>query len=1158
MRSTRPVLMLSLCVALFLLLPTLNLAQATRQPSSAQSLITAPLDEGQLTRLKGNAHPLARPEFDRGAAASTLPMERMLLILKRSPEQEAALKELLDSQQDKSSPDYHHWLTPEQFGQQFGPADQDLQVVSAWLQSHGFKVNRVSNGRSVIEFSGAAGQVQEAFHTAIHKYVVNGEEHWANASDPKIPSALSAVVAGVSTLHNFYKKPHLHISSQKITAAYQPGKRPQTTFSGGQHALSPADFAVIYNLNPLYQAGVNGAGTTIAVVGRSNINIQDVLDFRNLFKLPFNIPNIVWDGPDPGDLGGGEEAEAVLDTSWSGAVAPNARVELVISASTNTTDGVDLSELFIIDNDLAEVMTESFGICEASVTAAEAAGMSALAEQAAAQGITYMVSTGDTGAAGCDDLNSSQPAQGPVSVSALASSPFVVAVGGTTFNEHGSDGTYWNSNNDSSTMASARSYIPENVWNESCTAAQCGAQNANILAGAGGASIFFNKPSWQSGVSGIPNDGRRDLPDVSLTAASHDPYLLCLAGSCKPDSNGMIFFYGIFGTSASAPSFAGMMSLVNQKTGSRQGQANYVLYRMAAQETFSQCNGSGILSAPASGCVFNDITVGNNAVPGEVEFGTTTARYQSGPGYDLASGLGSVNATNLVNNWSSITFNPTKTTLSVSPTTITHGSPVNVNITVAPTSSPGTPTGDVSLLANGGSISSREGVTLFTLSGGSASSTTSLLPGGSYQLIAHYAGDGSFAGSDSAPVQVFVGPEPSSTALSVLTMDAKRKFMPFTGGPYGSLVYLRADVKGKSGHGTPNGRLDFSDSGNGSGFGLIDGNPYYLNSAGNTATPNGLATLVPGQHSITAVYNGGDSFLGSSSPAASVTITKAATSATLTANSTSIGTGGAVSITATINTTSVGNSLGGTVTFFNGSTKLGTAPLSTAPASPTNFAGATATLQAPSLPVGQNSITAQYVGDSNYVGSTAPPIIINVGVDFSLADSSTAMNISSPGQSGTLSLTITGQADYKGTVTFTSASCAGLPLGASCSFTPAAVTGSGTTTLTVTTAAPQMAGLRLDHAPNGLGWWRLNGGFGFTLAGIFLAGLPRRRRAWKSLFGLIVVAILLAGIGCGGRSSSSLTSPTPTPGTPVGMSTVTVTATSGSLSHATTFTLNVQ
>jgi subtilase family serine protease len=171
----------------------------------SRPLITQPLVESQLTTLKGNTHPLAQPQFDIGAAPADMPLNRMLLVLKRSPEQEQALRTLLDDQQDKASPHYHKWLRPDDFGTQFGPADQDMQVITGWLQSHGFQVNRVSHGRTVIEFSGTEGQVEETFHTAIHKYLVNGEEHWANASDPQIPAALAPAVAGVWTLHNFYK-----------------------------------------------------------------------------------------------------------------------------------------------------------------------------------------------------------------------------------------------------------------------------------------------------------------------------------------------------------------------------------------------------------------------------------------------------------------------------------------------------------------------------------------------------------------------------------------------------------------------------------------------------------------------------------------------------------------------------------------------------------------------------------------------------------------------------------------------------------------------------------------------------------------------------------------------------------------------------------------
>jgi len=381
-----------------------------------------------------------------------------------------------------------------------------------------------------------------------------------------------------------------------------------------------------------------------------------VRDFHcSVFPGNCGAVSIILNGPDPGDLGGGEEAEATLDMTWAGAVAPNATVDLVVSATTNTTDGIDLSELYIVENNLADVMTESFGGCEYFATDAQVAGTIALAEQAAAQGITYLVSTGDNGAAGCDDPGS-PAATFPLSVNLLASTPFNVAVGGTMFNEGGQQTKYWGST--PPVTETAISYIPEDVWNESCSTTACGG-NANLAAGSGGASsgdigsggtfTGFPKPAWQSGVTGIPNDNVRDLPDVSLTAAGHDPYLLCLGGSCSQG-----FIYLAWGTSASAPSFAGIMALVDQQMGNlngfqarRQGQANYVMYRLAASQITSawQCNGSNPTTLPdINNCIFNDTTVGNNAVPGELNYGLSNAKYQAGVGYDLSTGLGSVNA----------------------------------------------------------------------------------------------------------------------------------------------------------------------------------------------------------------------------------------------------------------------------------------------------------------------------------------------------------------------------------------------------------------------------------------------------------------------------------------------------------------------------------
>jgi pseudomonalisin len=504
-------------------LPVSGQVGAQAKTTGFQARITQPIDESRLTVLRGNTHPLARPEFDQGLAPPELSMEHMLLVLSRSSEQQASLETLLNQQQDKSSPQYHKWLSPEQFGEQFGPAEQDIHTIISWLRSNGFQVNRVSNGKTVIDFSGTATQVQNAFHTEIHQYAVNGRTRWANASDPQIPAALAPVVVGVATLHNFAKKPQLISSNRHLEAVIQPGARPQFT-SGTLHALAPADYATIYNINPLYQAGVNGKGVTVAVVGRSNINAQDIVSFRSTFGLSNNTPQIVVNGPDPGDLGGDEEAEAVLDTSWSGATAPSATIKLVVSKTTNSSDGVDLSELYIIDNNIGDVMTESFGSCEATDTQADIQAHLSWGQQAAAQGITYLVAAGDSGAEGCDDPTETS-ATGPLSVNVLASTPYTIAVGGTEFNEASNASNYWNSTNDSQ-QASAKSYIPEDVWNEACTVAQCGSSNAGLWAGGGGVSTIFVKPAWQTAVAGIPNDGMRDVPDVSLTAAGHDAYLL--------------------------------------------------------------------------------------------------------------------------------------------------------------------------------------------------------------------------------------------------------------------------------------------------------------------------------------------------------------------------------------------------------------------------------------------------------------------------------------------------------------------------------------------------------------------------------------------------------------------------------------------------------
>lgn len=856
-----------------------------------RTLITAPIDEQQLTRLKGNTHPLARAQFDLGTAPASLPMQRMLLVLKRSPEQEHALRTLLDDQQDKNSPNYHKWVTPEQYGKLFGPSDADMQTITSWLQSHGFEVG-ATKGRSVLEFSGSASQVQEAFHTTIHKYVVNGEQHWANSSDPMIPTALTPAVAGVYTLHNFLKKPHYRLAKEK--GIITPGKPPRINLQGGGHALSPGDYAAIYNINPLYNASptpINGNGISIGIVGRSDIQLSDIQQFESLFGGSSILPQVIVNGPDPGDLPG-DDVEATLDVTWSGAIAPGAQIIFVNSAITDTTDGVTLSELYIVENNLTNIMSASFGGCEANF-GGDASGDNAIARQAAAQGISFFASTGDAGAEGCDDPNFESAAQGPVSVDLPAAAPFVTAVGGTQFNENGNDAIYWNSTNGAG-GESALKYIPEDVWNESCAATSCG-NNANIAAGGGGISTIFPKPNWQSVVTGTGTLTNRAIPDLALTAAGHDAYALCFLGVCAQNE-----FFLISGTSASTPSFAGIMALVDQQMGittgnTRQGLANYVLYPLAAAQEANanlsgHCNGSSTSVTINTGCVFNDVTVGNNAVP-DTQF--TSTLYPAAVGYDPASGLGSVNAANLVNQWANSTFRATTTALKLNGGTtavsITHGASVTADVNVTATT--GTPTGDVSLIAAtgpSGSATNQTGVAQLALSNtGTTSGSITVLPGGGpYAVTAHYAGISAttppsttfFAASDSNPVMITVSPEASTTTLSDFGVDSQGNLVQLANGAslqFGSLVYVRADVTGTNNASTeclaptfadcPTGTVTFADQ-SGALPGPIFGpvvNPVGLNSQGNTAIGslfNGVVNYDKGNHSISATYSGDASF----------------------------------------------------------------------------------------------------------------------------------------------------------------------------------------------------------------------------------------------------------------------------------------------------------
>jgi hypothetical protein len=692
------------------------------QTNQARSLVTAPVNENQMLVLKGNTHPLARAEFDRGAAPASLPMENIQLVLKRTSEQEAALAELLREQQDPSSPNYHKGVTPQEFGARFGASDHDIQAVTSWLQSHGLRVLEVSPGRNIIQFSGTAAQVETALRTSIHSYVVNGEQHWANSSEPQIPAALGDVVAGINTLHNFHRKPMSRMvgtfSRSNATGETKP-IRPQFTFDLGQacsglqtagcFGVAPFDFATIYNVLPLWNAGIDGTGETIAIVGDSNINPADVTNFRSIFGLPVNAPHVIIadNGSDPGiqPPPNGDELESDLDVEWAGAVAKGATIDFVISKSTNSTQGVDLAAEHIINHNLAPVLSESFGECELGLGSGGNAFFNSMWQMGAAEMITIVVSTGDSGASACDFPNNNTaaalPASNGLQVSGIASTPFNIAVGGTDFDQLSNATSFWNTTNAQTTQLSAKAYIPETTYNDSCTSLVFGAAgfsplpevncnntaqlapSINPIGGGGGVSNCtaptgpnpsncaggYAKPAFQS-APGVPNDGKRDLPDVSLFAGDGlvgSFYVICEQDQNSPSTNNPCSLanpnndtLGVGGTSASAQAFAGIMALVVQKTKSRQGiGAATVMYQLAAQQSVSACSSS---ATPANTCVFNDVTKGTisqpcvkNSTNCIVATSSDATGVLSGcdaaPGYDLVTGLGTINAESLVNNF---------------------------------------------------------------------------------------------------------------------------------------------------------------------------------------------------------------------------------------------------------------------------------------------------------------------------------------------------------------------------------------------------------------------------------------------------------------------------------------------------------------------------
>lgn len=688
--------------SIFTVLAIAILPELTGNSAAAENRITRPVDYAQVQAVRGGVHPLARPAYDRGLADPSTPLDRVMILFKPSAAQQADLERLLAAQQNPSSPDFHKWLKPEQFAERFGISTSDQSKVVAWLQARGLTVHESARGRNWIAFSGTTGQISQALGTEFHRYRVNGKMHIANATSPAVPEAFADVVSGFVGLNDF--------RPTSMVRKYAPAGSDPAFTMGSSHFLVPQDWEAIYDVLPLYEAGFDGMGQSIAIVGQTDISMQDIELFRAKYNLPSNNPIVLLYGTDPG-IDAGEQVEADLDLEWSGAIAPNATIYYV-----NSVNAFE-SAILAVDNNVAPILSISYGTCEVD---APVSYYQPVAQQANAQGITILNAAGDSGAAGCDDLDAYPYYATLGEVTTFpANLPEITGVGGTEFND--ANGNYWSSTN-STDSGSALGYIPEVAWNDT-------SEKLGIAAGAGGVSQLVAKPAWQSGI-GVPDDGARDVPDMAMDAAIHDPYFIVYQSQ----------LFAVAGTSAAAPSFAGVLALLNQYQVSKGFQAtpglgniNPRLYQLAR-------------NAPG---VFHDITSGNNivpCVPNTLDCLTGSYGYTTGTGYDPVTGLGSVDANNLVTQWNT-SSNPVTVTLSVNPLDPTVNNNVQLTATVTPAVGNGLPTGMVNFEAEDTGLALGS-ATLTPVAGVPTATVTfaaSVLGPGAGFIDAVYPGDSAFS-----------------------------------------------------------------------------------------------------------------------------------------------------------------------------------------------------------------------------------------------------------------------------------------------------------------------------------------------------------------------------------------------------------------------------
>ena len=833
--------------------------------------ITTVVDDADRTTIYGTHPVMARTEDEAGRVPLGSKFEGISIAFSRTPAQEADLQALLAAQQDPTSPLYAKWLTPDEFGARFGLADSDIAKVQSWVGQHGFTVESVSRSKNRISFSGTVEQVEAAFGTEMHYYKVNGETHFAPSRDVSVPAALSSVVQTVTNLSSF--RPKSHISGRGPRRVVSPDF---TSSQSGNHFLTPKDVATIYDINPAYKAGYNGAGQSIAVVGQSAIVLSDIEHFQTAAGFAVKDPTLVL-VPNTGTatIRSGDEAESDLDLEYTSTIASGATIYFVY-VGNNANSGVFDSIQFAVTNKTAPIISVSYGLCEAALGSSGYSSLNAILAQAASQGQSVIVASGDSGSTDCyGETGLTTAQQQALAVDFPGSSQYVTAIGGTEFpaaDVASTNTTYWQAASGSDLVSSALSYIPEQVWNDDST--------ARLSSSGGGVSTFTPKPGWQTGVPGIPSGTFRLVPDISLSSSPNNAgYLFCssdssngVTGSCtngfRDSSNVNLTVAG--GTSFAAPVFAGMLALINDKLNSAgMGVINPTLYTLPA-------NSATYASA------FHDITSGGNQCTAGTKICSTAgaSQYPATSGYDQASGLGSVDLFNLMTAWpgSSSSLVPSKTTLSAATMTPAPGANDAVTITVASgsTSNTATPTGTLTVTVDGTLQTSS-----LALVSGSATYTFSSTTPGAHVIAATYSGDSTYASSTGSLTVTVPAPVASKTTLSAATST------PAPGAS--DAISITVTSASTSSTTTPTGTVTIA----------VDGATQTptLTLANGSATYT-FSSTAAGAHTIAATYSGDSNYASSGG---SLTLTVVAKSFKLAASNVTVTAGnpGASTITLT-------------------------------------------------------------------------------------------------------------------------------------------------------------------------------------------------------------------------------------------------------------------